>query len=191
MCVDGLILRCRVGDIARAEADGIVSSANAERRMDEGVSAALVKAGGTEIECEARERGGQPLGSCIVTGAGRLEARRVLRAVSARATQRAPLLAEQEKLETLAICAIGTGAARVGLEASAGSMAAVLKLHRQLGGSRLRSIDFVPLDEDEAKTFSEVLESVFPDDVVRDDVGLPDAAAEPADARTVVRRTFG
>jgi hypothetical protein len=46
-------------------------------------------------------------------------------------------------------------------------------------------------DENKAKTFSEALESVFPDDVVRDDVGLPDAAAEPADARTVVRRTFG
>lgn len=197
--VDGLTLRCRAGDIAKAEADGVISSANAEFLMDVGVGAALVQAGGAEIEREAREGGGKPLGSCISTGAGRLHCRRVLHAVSAwaeascvaRATQRAFLLAEQEQLETLAVPAIGTGAARVSMEASAASMAAALKLHLQLGGSRLRAVDFVLFDEDKAKTFSEVLESVFLGDVVRDDVGLPDAAAAPVDAATVVRRTLG
>lgn len=197
--VDGVALRCRVGDIAQAEADGVVSSANAEFAMDVGVGAALVKAGGAEIEREAQEGGGRPLGACISTGAGRLKCRRVLHAVSAwseascvaRATQRAFLLAEGEGLRTLAIPAIGTGAARVSIEASAAAMASALQLHLKLGGSRLREIDFVLYDEEKARTFTEVLESLFLGDVVRDDVGLPDEASVPDSADTVVRRTLG
>ncbi|MEW5738759.1 MAG: serine/threonine-protein kinase [Myxococcota bacterium] len=196
--VDGVALRCRVGDIAKAEADGVVSSSNAEFRMDVGVGASLKQVGGDEIEREAQAGGGKPLGSCISTGAGKLKVRRVLHAVSAwaevscvaRATQRAFLIAEGEELKTLAIPAIGTGAAKVSLEASAASMAAALKLHLQLGGSRLRALDFVLYDEAKRRTFAEVLESVFLGDVVRDDVGLADDASVPDSAATVVRRTL-
>lgn len=194
-----MALRCRVGDVAQAEADGVVSSSNPEFQMNVGVGAALKAAGGEDIEREAQAGGQKPLGTCLSTTGGRLKVRRVLHAVSAwsevscvaRATQRAFLLAEDEDLHTLAIPAIGTGAAKVSVEAAAASMAAALRLHLQLGGSRLKAIDFVLYDEDKKKTFLEVLESVFLGDVVRDDVGLVDDAAVPVSAATVVRRTLG
>ena len=52
--VSGVRLTTRVGDIAAAEADGIVSSANSGFVMDVGVSKALRLAGGESIAEEAR-----------------------------------------------------------------------------------------------------------------------------------------
>ena len=72
-----------VGDIASAEADAIVSSANYEMRMRTGVGDALRRAGGDELEALAMSEGERELGACVVTRAGRLRARHILHAVSA------------------------------------------------------------------------------------------------------------
>jgi O-acetyl-ADP-ribose deacetylase (regulator of RNase III) len=195
--VGALRITTRVGDIAKAEVDGIVSSANSGFVMDVGVAKALRDAGGESIAEEARAVGAQPLGSCRATHAGRLACRRVLHAVSAwnevscvaRASQRAFLLAETEGLRTLAIPAVGTGAARVSLESSATSLASALELHLRLGGSRLKQIDFVLFDDEKRRTFEEVLESVF---LGRSnsmtDVGLQDAAAMTEESATVLKK---
>ena len=170
-----------VGDIARASADGIVSSANWQLRMRTGVGDALRLAGGDVIEEEALGNGEQPLGACIVTGPGELACRRVLHAVSAweqascvgRATQRALLIAEREQLSTLVLPALGTGAARVTFEACAAAMAAALRWHLTLGGSRLREVRFVLFDLETHRIFSEVLETaLLGDDESASDTGL-------------------
>ena len=195
--VGALRITTRVGDIATAEADGIVSSANSGFVMDVGVAAALRQAGGEVIAREARAEGEQPLGTCRTTGGGTLKCKRVLHAVSAwnevscvaRASQRAFLLAEAEGLRTLAIPAVGTGAARVSLESSATSLASALGLHVRLGGSRLRHVDFVLFDEAKKRTFDEVLESVFLGrSSSSHDVGITDAAAMPESSATVLRK---
>lgn len=194
--VCGVRLSCRAGDISQAQADGVVCSSNSTFTMDAGVGAALVKRGGEGIEREAREGGERPLGACISTGGGTTGFRRVLHAVAAwnevscvaRATQRALLMAETEGLRSLAIPAIGTGAARVSLESSAASLAASLELHLRLGGSRLRHVEFVLFDEGKRRAFAEVLESVFLGGAMTADVGLVDAGAMPQDAATIVRR---
>ena len=195
--VSGVRLTTRVGDIAAAEADGIVSSANSGFVMDVGVSKALRLAGGESIAEEARAAGEQPLGSCRSTAGGKLKCRRVLHAVSAwnevscvaRASQRALLMAEAEKLETLAIPAIGTGAARVSLESSATSLLSALELHLRLGGSRFRQLDFVLYDEAKKRTFDEVLESVFLGRTTASaDIGLQDAGAMTEASQTVLRK---
>jgi serine/threonine-protein kinase len=98
-----LRVRCRLGDIADSDVDGIVNSANDEMRMRGGVGAALRIKGGREIEDEARSGGRRALGECIATGGGSLKAKKVLHAVSgwkeasciARASQRALLVAEE------------------------------------------------------------------------------------------------
>ncbi|MBI2395629.1 MAG: serine/threonine-protein kinase [Deltaproteobacteria bacterium] len=175
------------GDIARARADGIVSSANWEMKMRTGVGESLRRAGGDAIEAEAQSHGQQPLGACVVTGPGDLPCRKVLHAVSAweqascvgRATQRALLEAERHDLRTLAMPALGTGAAAVTLEACAAAMAAALRWHLALGGSRLTDIRLVLYDDDKRKVFRDVLEAaLLGDGDPCDDHGLSHALIE-------------
>ncbi|HSN98783.1 MAG TPA: serine/threonine-protein kinase, partial [Candidatus Nanopelagicales bacterium] len=154
-------IRCVMGDIAEVVAEGIVNSAVDEMTMRAGVSDALRRRGGQEIEDEAMRGGRRALGECVATGGGALDCRRVLHAVSAwkeascigRASQRALLLAEELGLRTLAIPALGTGRAQVAPEASAYAIGAALQEHLVLGGSRLREVTFVLWDREMRELF--------------------------------------
>jgi O-acetyl-ADP-ribose deacetylase (regulator of RNase III) len=168
-----LRVSCRLGDIAEAEADGIVNSANDEMRMRSGVGDALRRKGGQIIEDEATREGRRALGDCIPTQAGELRCKRVLHAVSAwkeasciaRTCQRAFLLAEELGLRSLAIPALGTGYARVTPESSAYASASALYWHVLLGGSRLREVSFVLYDKDTLSIFVEELAGIILGDV--------------------------
>ena len=186
---NGTRITTEVGNIAEADVDGIVNSANWQLHMQTGVGAALRRAGGDEIEAEAQSGGEHPLGACIVTGPGRLRCRKVLHAVSAwqqascvgRSTQRALLVAERLGLRSLALPALGTGAAAVAFEASAAAMASALRWHLALGGCRLERVRFVLYDENKRRVFADVLEAALlgeSDDLA--DPGL-EASAEDSD----------
>jgi O-acetyl-ADP-ribose deacetylase (regulator of RNase III) len=109
------------GDITLLEVDAIVNAANNHWTMGGGVAAAIKRAGGQEIEDEARRLGKRPIGQCVVTGAGRLKARHVIHAAvmgmdfetSAhfiREAVRNTLQAAQGlKVQSLALPAFGTG----------------------------------------------------------------------------------
>lgn len=186
----GARITTEASNIAEARVDGIVSSANWAMKMRTGVGEALRRAGGDELEAEAQARGEQPLGACVVTGPGKLATRHVLHAVSAweeascvgRATQRALLEAERLGLTSLALPALGTGAAGVTLEACAAAMAAALKWHLALGGSRLRTIRFVLYDEERRRVFTEVLEAALLGDHEGTDHGLAHVIATTDEA---------
>jgi len=189
---------CESGDIAEATTEGIVSSSVPEMRMITSVGHALLCKAGLALEEEALAAGEQPLGACVVTGAGALPARRVLHAVSAwseasciaRATSRALLAAEEEHLRTLAIPALGTGTARVTLESAAYAEASALRFHLVLGGSRLREVRFVLMGEDKLRAFREVLFDVLLQDVEgRGDHGLHHVAG-PSDVVSYDAPTF-
>jgi serine/threonine-protein kinase len=160
---------CEVGDIARQSAAGIVNSANFELKMRHGVARALREAGGDGIEREAMAGGQRPLGACVVTGAGRLRAANVLHAVCAweaascvgRAMQATLLEAERLGLTSLAIPALGTGAAGVTLETAAAAIATAVRTHVLLAGSRLDQVSFVLQDAEKLRVFRDVFESVF------------------------------
>ena len=147
------------GDLADQEAEGIVSSARFEMTMQTGASDALRRRGGDEIEREATAGGERALGECVATGAGRLHAKHVLHAVSAwneascvgRATLRALSMADRLGLRSLALPALGTGAARVSLETCANAMMNSLHWRLALGGSRLQRITIVLADEAQAR----------------------------------------
>jgi len=182
------VLGCQVtlvvGDVAQAEADAIVSSSNYQMKMRSGVADALRRRGGDAIEVEAMRNGEQPLGSCVATTGGELAARHVLHAVSAwnqascvgRATQRAFLLADELGVRSLAVPALGTGAAKVSLEACADAMMTALRWHVALGGSRLEAVR-VYLDSDEKRRqFRAVAEDALRDEEEAPalvDLGLP------------------
>ena len=125
-------------------------------------------------------RGGrQPLGVCLATGAGSLNAKHVLHAVSAwnetscigRAMCRALLLSDELGHHSLAFPALGTGAAHVNIETCARAMTSSLLSHLALGGSRLRKATIELVNEAKMPTFRDVLE-----DVLRD--GLEDPAGD-------------
>lgn len=166
---NGTRISSEVGNIAEADVDGIVNSANWQLHMQTGVGDALRRAGGDEIEVEAQTGGEHPLGACVVTGPGKLHCRKVLHAVSAwqqascvgRSTQRALLAAERLGLCSLALPALGTGAAAVAFEASAAAMASALRWHLALGGSGLQEVRFVLYDDDKRRVFTDVLEAAL------------------------------
>lgn len=181
----------RVGDLACAQADAIVSSANHHMKMRSGVGDALRRTGGDVIEQEATAGGPQPLGTCLATSAGHLAARHVLHAVSAwnetscvgRATQRALLLADELGHRHLAVAALGTGAARVTMETCASAMMTALKLHLALGGTRLRRVEVVLWQQKDLDVYREVAEACLRGDdaAAALDIGLPveDVAPRP------------
>jgi serine/threonine-protein kinase len=181
----------KVGNIADAQADAIVSSANFEMKMRTGASDALRERGGSEIEEEAMYGGEQPLGSCIRTKAGRLQTKHVFHAVSAwnevscvgRAFARALLLAEEHGCATVAAPALGTGVARVTLEACANAMMTTLRWHAQLGGTRLRQLTVVLNSEEKRRVYQDVAEDALglfdPRHLGPLDLGLPDDKSPP------------
>lgn len=179
---------CRVeietGDLAEQEADGIVNSAHDHLRMDGGCGAALRSMGGAAVEEEALAHGQQALGACVATSAGRLRARKVLHAVAAwnevscvaRAAHRTLLLADELDLRSLAIPALGTGAARVSIETCASSIATTLRWHLMLGGTGLSRVRFVLRDTPTTERFAEVVEQALRGDRIAGaaaDLGRP------------------
>jgi serine/threonine-protein kinase len=185
-----------VGDIATAKADAIVSSANYKLEMRSGVGDALRRRGGDEIEHEAQKGGEQPLGTCLRTKPGSLDTHHVFHAVSAwnevscvgRAFARALLLSEEHGCLSIAAPALGTGAARVGLEMCAHAMMTTLRWHLMLGGSRLREITIWVDSSVKRSAFQDVAEEVFGlgaaiglDTV---DVGLPVVGAASPEGAT-------
>lgn len=179
-----------VGDISLAATDAVVSSANFELRMRTGVGEALRLRGGDAIETEAMRGGEQPLGSCVRTGAGQLQTRHIFHAVSAwnevscvgRAFARALILAEEHGASSIAAPALGTGAARVGIEACANAMMTTLRWHAMLGGTRIREITIWLDSEAKRRTYQAVAEEVLGIFELRHmgaalDVGLPDDRA--------------
>jgi serine/threonine-protein kinase len=195
-----------VGDLALSQADAIVSSANYELTMRIGVGNALRLRGGDEIEAEALTHGEQPLGQCIATKAGKLAARHVLHAVSAwneascvgRAMCRSLLLSDELGHRSLALPALGTGAAKVSLEMCANAMMSSLSWHVALGGTRLENVRVYLGDEAKLKVFRDVAEEALRD--VEDsppfvDLGLPaeggEVRAEAATHLDAIRQGSG
>lgn len=115
-------------------------------------------------------KGGEhPLGSCLRTQPGALGTKHVFHAVGAwnevscvgRAFARALLLADEHGCSSLAVPALGTGAARVGLEMCANAMMTTLRWHAMLGGMRLRDVTVWLDSESKRRLFHDVAEEVF------------------------------
>ena len=187
-------ISCTTGDIADAEADAIVCSANDEMKMRSGVGEALRTRGGAAIEEEAMKEGRRALGECVPTTGGALACRHVLHAVSAwkqasciaRTSQRVFLLAEELGLRSLAIPALGTGAAQIVPEASACAVGSALLQHLHHGGSRQPEVRFVHNHQPTREAVNEVLDDLF----LRDADAVDCAAAPRADDRITTDETL-
>jgi serine/threonine-protein kinase len=185
----GCEITFRAGDIADETTAGIVTSSRYDMSMRSGVGDSLRRRGGDSIEQEAQKDGEHALGECVATGAGTLHAKKVLHAVSAwdetscvcRAMMRALSLADSLALPSLAMPALGTGAARVSLETCANAMATALRWRLAMGGSRLAHVVFVLADEAKLNAFRDVaIEALRGSDALPApvDLGLSDEQRE-------------
>jgi O-acetyl-ADP-ribose deacetylase (regulator of RNase III) len=82
--IERKILRLVQGDITERDVDVIVNAANSLLQHGGGVAGAIVKKGGQIIQEESNKIGYTPVGTAVITGAGKLPARFIIHAVGPR-----------------------------------------------------------------------------------------------------------
>jgi O-acetyl-ADP-ribose deacetylase (regulator of RNase III) len=137
------------GDITSVAADAIANAANDHLWMGAGVAGAIKRAGGEEIEQEAVAKGPIPVGDAVATGAGRLAARYVIHGACMgqdlrtsaelvrRTTESCLRLADELKLEWLALPAFGTGVGGFPVDECARVMVDAVRAHEPQTLTRL------------------------------------------------------
>jgi O-acetyl-ADP-ribose deacetylase len=165
-------LEVHEGDIAAVEADAVANAANDRLWMGAGVSGALKRAGGDEIELEAMKLAPIPLGSAVATGAGRLPARWVIHGavmgqdlrtnadLVGRTTRSCLELADELGCRSLALPAFGTGVGGFPVDECARLMVAEA---RSFEPRSLERVIFAVFGGDVYDAFSSALSSPLPE----------------------------
>lgn len=119
--IGGKTLRLVQGDITDREVDAIVNAANSHLQHGGGVAGAIVKKGGNIIQEESDKIGFTPVGTAVITGAGRLPSKFVIHAVGPRmgegdedkklknAVHSTLVLADEQNLRSISLPAISSG----------------------------------------------------------------------------------
>jgi O-acetyl-ADP-ribose deacetylase len=119
--IDGKSLRLVQGDITSREVDAIVNAANSHLQHGGGVAGAIVRKGGQVIQEESDKIGFTPVGTAVITGAGKLPAKFVIHAVGPRmgegdednklknAVMNSLMLASGKGLKSISMPAISSG----------------------------------------------------------------------------------
>ena len=157
------------GSLLEVEADVIVNPANSRGLMGGGVAGAIRKFGGEEIEREAVRKAPIPVGSAVLTTAGKLPFKGVIHSPTmeepamrtteekVRASVRAGLeLADREGFESIAFPGMGTGVGRVPKNISARAMVEEIK---GFSAKNLKKVVLVDLDEDMVKEWEKALQN--------------------------------
>jgi O-acetyl-ADP-ribose deacetylase len=114
-------IKLLIGDITQQAVDAIVNAANSRLIHGGGVAGAIVRKGGKSIQDESYRKAPVPVGQAVITGAGTLPCNYVIHAVGPQmgegdedqklknATLNCLRVAEENKLSSIAFCAISTG----------------------------------------------------------------------------------
>ncbi len=160
------------GDITQAEIEAIVNPANSLMIMGGGVAGAIRRAGGEEIEAEARKYAPVPVGKAIVTGAGKLQPRvryvihaptmerpamRTTREKVEKATRAALEAAASRGIREVALPAMGAGVGGLDVKTSMEAMLDALESLPDDVKSKIQRIVFVGYRDADAKKMVEVL----------------------------------
>jgi len=175
--VGKVVVRLVLGDITEQRVDAVVNAANSGLVPGAGVDGAIQQAAGQELLEERSQAlhaaGGRvPVGSAVISGAGRLSAKHVIHAVGPRwsgggagerdlleAAYRAALkVAKQNQLQSICFPAISAGIFGYPLEEAAqAAVNAVLDEVREDSGS-LREVTFVLFNERFMAAFERALD---------------------------------
>jgi O-acetyl-ADP-ribose deacetylase (regulator of RNase III) len=119
--IEEKILRLVQGDITERDVDAIVNAANSHLQHGGGVAGAIVRKGGNIIQQESDRIGFTPVGTAVITGAGRLPSKYVIHAVGPRmgegdednklknAVRSTLVLANEKSLKSISLPAISSG----------------------------------------------------------------------------------
>lgn len=119
--IGGKTIRLVQGDITERDVDAIVNAANSHLQHGGGVAGAIVKKGGHIIQEESDKIGFTPVGTAVITTAGKLPSRYVIHAVGPRigegdednklksAVLNSLLLASAKGLKSISMPAISSG----------------------------------------------------------------------------------
>lgn len=154
------------GDITREACDAIVSPANSFGAMGGGVALAIKRAGGEEIEKEARSKAPIQIGRAIFTTSGKLKCRYVIHSPTMEkpaariplenvrlATRAALELAKKLGIRSIAFPGMGTGVGGISPEDAAKVMVEECKRFKEL------EIRLIAFDDELYKAFRKFLEN--------------------------------
>ena len=173
------------GDITECRVDAIVNAANSALQMGGGVAGAIRRAGGESIQEECDRIGGTPVGTAVVTTAGRLPVRYVIPAVGPRmgegdedrkledATRSSLALADKHKLRSVALPAISSGIFGYPVDRCARKMLSATADYLAKGEHSLEKVVFCLYDQ---KTYAEFGENLT--NLARCRAGRKDASLE-------------
>ncbi|HXJ91404.1 MAG TPA: macro domain-containing protein [Terriglobia bacterium] len=154
------------GDITEMDVDAIVNPANTDLVLGSGVASAILAKGGPAVQEDCDRLAPVALGAAVVTTGGRLKALYVIHAASMRlggrtsaeslqlAFRESLQRAEERGLKSIAVPAIGTGAAGFPIEECARILLGETLEHLKSRTS-LEHIYFVLYDEQALHTFEE------------------------------------
>ncbi|AFV11562.1 hypothetical protein UPF0189 [Thermacetogenium phaeum DSM 12270] len=172
--IKNAVLELIEGDITEMDTDAIVNAANSYLKHGGGVAGAIVRKGGQEIQRESDQIGYCPVGGAVITGAGRLKAKKVIHAVGPRmgegnedeklrsATLNSLRVAEQNHLESISFPAISTGIFGFPLDRCAKIMLETVITYLQ-GTTDLKRIVFCLFGRDALEVFQEELQRRLPE----------------------------
>jgi O-acetyl-ADP-ribose deacetylase len=170
--LDSTVLDLLEGDITDLEIDALVNAANEHLQLGAGVAGAIRERGGPSIQEECDRIGGTPVGTAVMTGAGKLRARQVIHAVGPRygegdedrklsaAVRSALALADRNALKSIALPAISTGTFGFPVDRAARVM--LTEIHRYIqGGTKLERVVVCLFGDDTFQTFRRELRRGF------------------------------
>lgn len=170
--LDSTVLDLLEGDITDLEVDALVNAANEHLQLGAGVAGAIRERGGPSIQEECDRIGGTPVGTAVMTGAGKLPARQVIHAVGPRygegdedrklsaAVRSALALADRNALKSIALPAISTGTFGFPVDRAARVM--LTEIHRYIqGGTKLERVVVCLFGDDTFQTFRRELRRGF------------------------------
>jgi O-acetyl-ADP-ribose deacetylase (regulator of RNase III) len=170
--MNNTVLELLEGDITDQRVEAIVNAANEKLALGGGVAAAIRKTGGASIQDECNRIGGTPVGTAVVTGAGKLPFKHIIHAVGPRwgdgdedrklsaAVRSAMALADRHGLKSIALPAISSG--NFGFPMERAARVTLTEIHRYLqGGTKLERVAVVLYDEPTWTVFARELRRGF------------------------------
>ena len=160
------------GDITDLDVEAIVNPANEKLILGGGVAGVIKRKGGPTVQDECKRIGSTPVGTAVITGAGKMKFKHILHAVGPRmgegdedrklasAVRASLALADRHGLRSLAVPAISTG--NFGFPMDRAARITLTEVHRYLqGGTKLQRVVVVLYDEDAYKVFARELRRGF------------------------------
>jgi O-acetyl-ADP-ribose deacetylase (regulator of RNase III) len=158
------MIEIKRGSILDVDVDVIVNAANSLGYMGGGVAGVIKRAGGQEIEDEAVKKAPIPVGSAIITTAGKLKFKGVIHAPTMErpamatttekiklATEAALEVADEAGYKSVALPGMGTG---VGGVPKPDAAQAMMKAIKSLKPKNLEKIILVDIDDEMVKCWN-------------------------------------